>query len=149
MKRLGLALAGFWILLGVVVVVVAWNTHDTPEPVKESPGPMTCASMQKRAERCSDGVSDLAGELVAAHLERQGESTISAELKGTVVASMVYTAISEKKVATYCKRYWGSKIPAIRRAWAGLASCFKNPGCEGFIECLDGVARPLDLSDFL
>jgi hypothetical protein len=148
MKRLGLALGGFWALLGVVVVLVAIYSDDTPKPL-EKPGPLTCASLQKRAEKCEDGVSDLAGELVAAYLKRQGESDFSADMKSTVAVTMVYNAISEKKVAAYCKRYWSSKRPHIRQAWTKLNACFNNPGCKAFTKCLDKVARSVDLSQFL
>lgn len=148
MKRLGLALGGFWALLGGVVVLVMLYTDDTPKPLEE-PGPLTCASLQKRAEKCEDGVADLAGVLVAAYLKRQGESAFSADMKGTVVVTMVYTAISEKKVAVYCKRYWSSERPQIRQAWTKLAACFKKPGCMAFTKCLDKVARSVDLSQFL
>lgn len=148
MKRLGLALFGFWALLGGVVLLVALYHDDAPKPLPK-PGPLTCASLQKRAEKCEDGVSDLAGELVAAYLKRQGESDFSADMKSTVAVTYVYNAISEKKVAKYCKRYWSSERPPIRKAWTKLAACFKNPGCKAFTKCLDSVARSMDLDQFL
>ena len=46
MKRLGLALLGFWIVLGAVVAVVALYTDAPPSPAAKAPGPMTCASLQ-------------------------------------------------------------------------------------------------------
>lgn len=148
MKRLGLALVGFWIALGAVVAVVALYTDAPSSPAAEPPGPMTCASLQKRAERCADPLADLAGELFTEHLKRQGESSFGISTKGTLAATVVYGAIADKKVAAYCKRYWDSKRPRIRQARAQLAACFAKPGCQAFTVCLGEVARRLDLTSF-
>lgn len=146
MKRLGLALLAFWILLAGVVVVVALNTEDTPKPTPKPPEPMTCASLQKRAERCANGLSDLAGDLYAQYARKQGESEFVINTKVTVVVSVVFGAIGEKKIARYCKRYWDSKLPRIRQAKAGLAACFAQAGCKPFLGCLRELAQRVDFT---
>lgn len=148
MKRLGLALVGFWVVLGVVVAVVALRTDDSPSPAEKSPGPMTCASLQERAERCADALADLAGKLYAEHLERQGESAFGISTKRTLAATVVYGAIGDKKVAAYCKRYRKSDRPRVRQARVGLAACFKKPGCVAFTDCLRKLARRLNFTSF-
>lgn len=148
MKRLVLMLVGFWVALGAVVAVVALQTEDGPTPAEEPPGPMTCASLQKRAERCADALADLAGEVYAHHLEGQGESELSIFAKRTLAATVAYGAIDEKKVASYCKRYWDSDLPRVRRARAQLAACFEKPGCQDFTACLRKLALQLDLASF-
>lgn len=146
MKRLGLALLAFWLVLGGVVWVVASYSEDTPKPTAKPPGPMTCASLQKRAERCAAGLSDLAGDIYTRYALAQGESEFAVNTKETVVISVVYSAIGEKKVARYCKRYWSSERPLVRQAKAGLAVCFAKPGCEPFIACVRRLAKRVDLT---
>jgi len=148
MKRLGLALVGFWIVMGVVVAVVALRTEDSPGPAEKPPGPMTCASLQKRAEVCADGLADLVGDLYAEHLQRQGESPLGISTKRTLAVTVVYGAISDKKVAAYCNRYRDSDNPRIRRAQKEVTACFAKPGCQAFVDCLRKVARRLDLTGF-
>lgn len=147
-KCLALALVGFWVVLGAVVVIVALTTADEPSPSHKVWGPMTCASLQARAERCADGLSDLAGDLYAEYMKQQGESAVGDSTQRFVVVTAVHGAIGDKKVAAYCKRYWDSEHPRIRQVRAQVAACFKKPGCKDFIECLRKVARQTDLTGF-
>ncbi len=148
MKRLLALLLGFWLLLATVLVVVVVFSEDTPAPKEKPPGPMTCASLQKRAERCADELADFGGELYAAHLRDQGESDFAINAKVPIAATLVFGAITDKKVAHYCKLYWKSDTKRIRQARASLAKCFARPGCEAFVDCLRSRMKRFDFTSF-
>lgn len=146
MKRLLLALLGFWALLVGVTVLLAVYTDDAPPPKEKPPGPMTCASLQKRAEKCADGLAELGAELYAVYARAQGESEFAIGAKQPIVGTVVFGAISEKKVARYCKRLWASKDARIKKAKAGLTTCFARPGCDPFVDCVRELAKRIDFT---
>jgi hypothetical protein len=148
-KRLLLALVGFWVVLGAVLVLLV-ALSDAPEgTAPKPPGPLTCASLQRRAEQCADDLSALAADLVIRHTGTPGGASFGSEAKRAVVATLVQTAIAEKKVAAYCRRYWNSPRPLVRRARAALQTCFGRPGCKPFSACLRDLAARLDLGALL
>jgi len=146
MKRILLLLIGFWALLGAVATGLVLLSDDAPAPKEKPPGPMTCASLQKRAEKCADGLAELAGHLYALHARQQGESAFAIGTKRPIVATVVYGAISEKKVARYCTRYWKSEDPRFKKAKAGLGACFVKSGCDPFVDCVRRLAERVDFT---
>ncbi len=106
---------------------------------------MTCDSLQRRAQRCADGLADLAADLVARHMEGKGEPPLSVSAARTLAATMAYSAISEGQVAARCKRLWSSTHERVKRLRRGLEACFARTGCQAFVECVRRAADGLDL----
>ena len=149
MKRILLGLLTFWVLLAGALVLVVVLTEEQAPLTPPPPGPMTCDSLQRRAQECADDLSDLAGDFLASDAKRRGLPALAIEARRTAAITVVHAAIGDRQVASYCQRYHRSRHPQVRRIFAGLRDCFRRPGCPAFTACLRDFVHRLDLGALL